>query len=141
MSCCQKASLSRKMQRLSQVGSLPASEPPSHGWPLLVFLHGQGESSGASPLQKVALQGPPQQAGRHAAAMTQFAILSPQKPLWTEFYEEPVAAQIMALVDEYTTSLSLNPNKICELLLRACPLQSAECRSRLTDRLPLLPQT
>ena len=37
---------------------IPAGTPPTDGWPLLVFLHGQGESS-PTPLPRVAIQGPP----------------------------------------------------------------------------------
>ena len=35
---------------------VPAGTPPADGWPLLVFLHGQGESS-PTPLPRVAIQG------------------------------------------------------------------------------------
>lgn len=90
---------------------VPAGEPPADGWPLLVFLHGQGESSGAAPLNKVALQGPPQHAGRHPETM-KFAVLSPQKPLWSEFYADDVAANIMGTVDGYLASLKLDASRV-----------------------------
>ena len=63
--------------------------------PLLVFLHGQGESS-PTPLPMVALQGPPQTAGRNPKALP-FAVLSPQKPRSSEFFDDDVASEILGL--------------------------------------------
>ena len=85
----------------------PPGDAPPNGWPLLIFLHGQGESQGASPLANVALQGPPQHAGRHPETLP-FAVLSPQKPLSTEFFEHGVASAIMALVDEYVGNAAMH---------------------------------
>ena len=69
----------------------PGSAPPT-GWPTIVFLHGQGESS-PSPLPMVALQGPPQHAGRHPSTLP-FVVLSPQKPMRSQFYDDDVAAGV-----------------------------------------------
>ena len=98
-------------KRLPHLIFVPSGSPPPGGWPLLVFLHGQGESSGASELARVALQGPPQQAGRHPEHIP-FAVLSPQKPLTTEFFDQEVAAAIVALIDAYVASLGLNSRKV-----------------------------
>ena len=54
--------------RIPHLVFVPAGVPPEGGWPVIVFLHGQGESS-PSPLESVALQGPPQHAGRHANSL------------------------------------------------------------------------
>lgn len=77
----------------------PLGDPPKWGWPLVVFLHGQGESAPA-PLGGVALQGPPQTAGRDPEALD-FAVLSPQKPRDAEFYDADVGAWIVDLIDAY----------------------------------------
>ena len=90
---------------------IPAGTPPTDGWPLLVFLHGQGESSGAAPLANVALQGPPQHAGRHPESLP-FAVLSPQKPLSSQFFDHQISQQIMSLVDEYIGSMSLDRHRV-----------------------------
>jgi len=90
---------------------VPAGTPPVGGWPLLVFLHGQGESSGASPLASVALQGPPQTAGRHPSSMP-FVVLSPQKPLTSEFFTRGVSDSIVGLIDKYVSVLGLDPSRV-----------------------------
>ena len=90
---------------------VPAGTPPVGGWPLLIFLHGQGESSGASPLASVALQGPPQTAGRHPSSMP-FVVLSPQKPLTSEFFTRGVADSIVDLVDKYVSDLRLDSSRV-----------------------------
>ena len=90
---------------------VPPGVAPADGWPLLVFLHGQGESSGAAELAAVALQGPPQHAGRHPGSM-KFAVLCPQKPLQAQFFDAHVALGIMRLVDEYIGSLPLDRQRV-----------------------------
>ena len=90
---------------------VPPGEAPPTGWPLLVFLHGQGESQGASALANVALQGPPQHAGRHPHDMP-FAVLSPQKPLGSEFFSDGVGDKILALIDSYLGSLPLDRQRV-----------------------------
>ena len=78
--------------------------------PLLVFLHGQGESS-PTPLPMVALQGPPQTAGRNPKALP-FAVLSPQKPRSSEFFDDDVASEILKLVDAYVASHHLDAKRV-----------------------------
>jgi len=91
---------------------VPAGVPPTpDGWPLVVFLHGQGESSGASPLENVALQGPPQQAGRHPSHLP-FAVLSPQKPLETEFFDPQVGSGIVSLIERYIAAHKLDASRV-----------------------------
>ena len=72
---------------------------PAHatGWPLVVFLHGQGESA-PKPLRNVAIQGPPQTAGRDPQSLD-FAVLSPQKPQDARFHDADVGAWIIDLID------------------------------------------
>ena len=65
----------------------------------------------AAPLANVALQGPPQHAGRHPETMP-FVVLSPQKPLHLEFFDRSVADAIMSLADAYIASLSLNRERV-----------------------------
>ena len=101
-------------KRLPHLMFVPPGQAPAEGWPLMIFLHGQGESSGGSwgsGLPYVALQGPPQHAGRHPAAMP-FAVLSPQKPIESQFFDQDVAASIMALVDQYLGSLPLDRSRV-----------------------------
>ena len=78
--------------------------------PLLVFLHGQGESSPA-PLPMVALQGPPQTAGRNPKALP-FAVLSPQKPRSSEFFDDDVASEILGLIDTYVAAHGLDASRV-----------------------------
>jgi predicted peptidase len=78
--------------------------------PLLVFLHGQGESSPA-PLPMVALQGPPQTAGRNPKALP-FAVLSPQKPRSSEFFDDDVASEILGLIDTYVSRFGLDATRV-----------------------------
>jgi predicted peptidase len=89
---------------------IPAGTPPTDGWPLLVFLHGQGESS-PTPLPRVAIQGPPQTCGRAPGTM-KMAVLSPQKPMSSQFYDNDVADDIEALVDHYVASQKLDGRRI-----------------------------
>jgi predicted peptidase len=89
---------------------VPAGSPPDGGWPLIVFLHGQGESS-PSPLESIALQGPPQHAGRHPASMA-FAVLSPQKPMHAQFFDEEVAAGIAATIQHYLSTQPLDSRRV-----------------------------
>ena len=89
---------------------VPAGTPPADGWPLLVFLHGQGESS-PTPLPRVAIQGPPQTCGRAPGTM-KMAVLSPQKPMSSQFYDNDVADSIEALVDMYVASLKLDVRRV-----------------------------
>jgi predicted peptidase len=94
-------------QTIPHLMFIPPGTPPADGWPLLVFLHGQGESQGGAALPSVALQGPPQQAGRIPQQIP-FAILSPQKPMDSQFFDDEVAEAIMRLVDKYVASLKLD---------------------------------
>ena len=89
---------------------VPAGTPPADGWPLLVFLHGQGESS-PTPLPRVAIQGPPQTCGRAPGTM-KMAVLSPQKPMSSQFYDNDVADNIEALVDMYVASHKLDVRRV-----------------------------
>jgi predicted peptidase len=89
---------------------VPPGSAPQKGWPLIVFLHGQGESS-PSPLPMVALQGPPQHAGRHPTTLT-FAVLSPQKPMRSQFFDDDVAEGIAALIKHYSAALSLDTSRV-----------------------------
>ena len=107
----QQAAVRGDRQTLPHLIFVPSRAPPPDGWPLLVFLHGQGESSGASALPNVALQGPPQQAGRHPGQMP-FAVLSPQKPLEAQFFDDAVATSIVALVDKYIAEFKLDASRV-----------------------------
>ena len=95
--------------RIPHLIFVPAGAPPEGGWPLIVFLHGQGESS-PSPLEGVALQGPPQHAGRHATALP-FAVLSPQKPREAQFFDDDVAPAIAATTRHYLATQPLDARR------------------------------
>lgn len=87
----------------------PHRLPPKDGWPLILFLHGQGESSGRDHprayLPRVAHQGPPSQAGRTPTTF-KFAVLSPQKDVRSQFYDRDVAARLLRPTrDRYDTFL------------------------------------
>ena len=79
--------------------------------PLIVFLHGQGESQ-PTPLPKVALQGPPQYVGRHPGNLGPFAILSPQKKMHGKFYDEDTASKIIELIDYYIEKYNIDKSRI-----------------------------
>merc|ERR1712159_923730 len=89
---------------------LPQASSPDKPTPLLVFLHGQGESS-PSPLASVALQGPPQTAGVYPTEMP-FAVLSPQKPLRSEFFQTQIAHGILQLIEHYVARHNLDPSRV-----------------------------
>ena len=79
--------------------------------PLFAFLHGQGESQ-PTPLPKVALQGPPQYVGRHPGNLGPFAILSPQKKMNAQFYDEDTASKIIQLIDYYIKKYNIDKSRI-----------------------------
>ena len=77
---------------------------------MLVFLHGQGESS-PSPIANVALQGPPQHAGRHPNSLP-FAVLSPQKPMASQFFDEDVASQILVAIRQHLAKQPIDARRV-----------------------------
>eukprot|EP00238_Polyblepharides_amylifera_P005254 CAMPEP_0196572820 /NCGR_PEP_ID=MMETSP1081-20130531/2805_1 /TAXON_ID=36882 /ORGANISM="Pyramimonas amylifera, Strain CCMP720" /LENGTH=297 /DNA_ID=CAMNT_0041890271 /DNA_START=122 /DNA_END=1012 /DNA_ORIENTATION=+ len=84
---------------------LPPTWQPGagHKWPILVFLHGQGES-GFSPTD-VALQGPPSLVKHNTSSLlgSEFAVLSPQKPPGSSWIEQGglVVELVRKLVQSY----------------------------------------
>ena len=105
--------------RIPHLVFVPAGVPPEGGWPVIVFLHGQGESS-PSPLEGVALQGPPQHAGRHANSLP-FAVISPQKPMGSQFFDDDVAAAIAATIRHYLATQPLDARRGLALAPRTDP--------------------
>tara|TARA_B100000795_G_C22347567_1_gene267417 strand:- start:31 stop:495 length:465 start_codon:yes stop_codon:yes gene_type:complete len=95
--------------RIPHLVFVPAGVPPEGGWPVIVFLHGQGESS-PSPLEGLALQGPPQHAGRHATTLP-FAVISPQKPMESQFFDDDVATAIATTIRHYLTTQPLDARR------------------------------
>ena len=95
--------------RIPHLVFVPAGVPPEGGWPVIVFLHGQGESS-PSPLEGLALQGPPQHAGRHATTLP-FAVISPQKPMGSQFFDDDVASAIAATIRHYLATQPLDARR------------------------------
>ena len=95
--------------RIPHLIFVPAGVPPEGGWPVIVFLHGQGESS-PSPLEGLALQGPPQHAGRHATTLP-FAVISPQKPMGSQFFDDDVASAIAATIRHYLATQPLDARR------------------------------
>ena len=57
-----------------------------------------------------ALQGPPQHAGRHANSLP-FAVISPQKPMGSQFFDDDVAAAIAATIRHYLATQPLDARR------------------------------
>lgn len=90
---------------------IPFKMPPDGGWPLVVFLHGSGESAGTTSLERVAIQGPPQHAGRDPESLN-CAVLSPQKPATSKWYDDDIQAAVVALVDRYVVSHKIDAARV-----------------------------
>ena len=83
---------------------LPKDYDEKTGWPLLVFLHGYGQSG--DDLQIVRENGPPKLFGE--GKQFPFVLASPQCP--TGFYWR--GNVVIGLIDHLTESYSIDPNRI-----------------------------
>ena len=89
---------------------LPASydEDKEKQWPLVLFLHGRGESYG--PLSLVAKWGPPRFAAR--GDELPFVLLSPQCPGDGRWSDETRQAQLQRLLDSAEKQYRVDPKRI-----------------------------
>jgi len=92
--------------QLSYLIQVPSGQPPSEGWPLLLFLHGYGECGTDIDLVKV--HGPPKRC-HQIKALQQCIIVSPQCPKNSWWRVAP----LKALLDEVIAQRSdINPKRI-----------------------------
>ncbi len=77
-------------------------------WPLVLFLHGRGESNG--PLSLVAKWGPPKFAER--GDDLPFILVSPQCPRDGRWSDDTRQRQLAALLDAVTTELRVDEDRI-----------------------------
>jgi predicted peptidase len=82
--------------------------PSSTSWPLMLFLHGRGESDG--PLSLVAKWGPPRLAAR--GERLPYILVSPQCPR-EESWQQPGQQELLvALLDHLTSSLVVDTKRV-----------------------------
>lgn len=92
--------------QLSYLIQTPSGQPPSDGWPLLLFLHGYGECG--TDLELLKVHGPPKR-WREMKALQECVIISPQCPKRSWWRVAP----LKALLDEVITQRSdINPKRI-----------------------------
>lgn len=77
-------------------------------WPLVLFLHGRGESDG--PLQKVAKWGPPKLAAN--GDRLPFILVSPQCPRSGSWRDETRQRQLDQLLRKVTATYRVDPSRI-----------------------------
>jgi len=95
---------------LSRLGFLlfvPTAYPSRHDWPVIVFLHGAGES-GSDP-EKVALQGPPALVKDNPDFP--FVVVSPQNSA-RRFSSETMMAAVAHLVNTVARQLAVDRHRI-----------------------------
>jgi predicted peptidase len=82
-------------------------------WPLLLFLHGYGES-GRNELERVKIHGPPKLVGKRADFP--FVLVAPQRPPVKYDMQEIVKAwkaeELIQLVDHVANNLNVDPTRI-----------------------------
>lgn len=89
--------------------SLPAGYgEPGKLWPVMLFLHGRGESNG--PLSIVAKWGPPRLAER--GDDFPYILVSPQCPAETNWGAPEQQAGLLQLLDHVLTEYSADPNRV-----------------------------
>jgi predicted peptidase len=77
-------------------------------WPLMLFLHGRGESNG--PLSLVAKWGPPQLVARGDSLP--YILVSPQCPREESWSEEGQQAALVKLLDHVTQAYRVNTDRL-----------------------------
>lgn len=77
-------------------------------WPLMLFLHGRGESNG--PLSLVEKWGPPRMAAR--GDTLPYILVSPQCPRDESWSQEGQQAAVVALLDHVTKGLKVDTDKV-----------------------------
>lgn len=91
--------------------SIPPSQRPEEGWPILIFLHGRGE---AAPLDlRVAMtRHGPLRSSSGSAATERFVVIAPQLPqpggdVWNQF-----AGQVQAIARKAADKYQGNPSQV-----------------------------
>jgi predicted peptidase len=77
-------------------------------WPLMLFLHGRGESDG--PLSLVAKWGPPQMVARGESLP--YILVSPQCPREESWREDGQQAAVVGLLDHVVKTFKVDANRI-----------------------------
>jgi predicted peptidase len=90
---------------------LPEDHAPEDGdkkWPLMLFLHGRGESDG--PLSLVAKWGPPRLVEQGESLP--YVLVSPQCPREDSWRRETQQAMLVKLLDHITDSFRVDSNRV-----------------------------
>jgi predicted peptidase len=87
---------------------LPEGEVPEGGHPLILFLHGRGESDG--PLSVVAKWGPPRMAARGEGLP--YIVVSPQCPRETNWSAPEQQAAVLELLEHVLASQRSDRNRV-----------------------------
>ncbi|WP_047816841.1 carboxylesterase family protein [Rhodopirellula islandica] len=100
--------------RLPYLLYTPEDYDPGQRVPLLLFLHGLGES-GDGNFQQIAVHGPPKRVGKEGKELP-FVIVSPQSPMpgrdRKEVVESWKADELMALLDHVEGQLSIDTRRV-----------------------------
>ncbi len=80
----------------------------SRRWPVVLFLHGRGESFG--PLSLVAKWGPPQMAAR--GDDLPYIVVSPQCPRESDWRREDQQKRVMTLLDDILEKFPADPERV-----------------------------
>ena len=97
-------------QTVPYLFSLPKEFEPSSKkkWPVILFLHGRGESRG--PLSIVAKWGPPRMAQR--GDNLPYILIAPQCPAESRWTDDDQQAGILKLLDHITTTFPADTTRI-----------------------------
>jgi len=88
---------------------LPKAYDSKQKWPLLLFLHGRGESDG--PLSIVKKWGPPRLIDR--GENPPYVVVSPQCPPNPESWPQPAQQKLLlALLDHISNSCKIDPDRV-----------------------------
>ena len=97
-------------QTIPYLFSLPQEYDPSSKtkWPVMLFLHGRGESRG--PLSIVAKWGPPRMAQR--GDNLPYILIAPQCPAESRWTDDDQQAGVLKLLDHITTTFPADTTRI-----------------------------
>ena len=113
---------------------VPGAGVPGAGWPLVIYLHGAGES-GSDPrdlLSEGATGTPPMLAARPSGLGKDFIVASPQTNMgWTS---ADSALQVRGLLDELLQRSSLQVAALALCSRSAAPVRKMSPRARLSSR-------
>ncbi len=87
---------------------LPGDYDPAKKYPLILFLHGRGESNG--PLSIVAKWGPPRMAAR--GDNLKYIVVSPQCPRENRWTDESQQCGVLALLDHVIKNYGVDTDRV-----------------------------